>query len=62
MSKIDEMFEDFYMRMEGDNSGRFAMVAQELWDNISGLFPKLSEEIKEQIVDYIMTSFRNVSY
>lgn len=62
MSKIDEMFEDFYMDMEGNNSGGFAMKAQELWDNISELLPELSEEIKEQIVDYIMTSFRNASY
>ena len=34
MSKISDMLSEFYMQMEGENSGRFGVEAETLWENI----------------------------
>ena len=62
MSKISDMLSEFYMQMEGENSGGFGVEAKTLWENIEPYLTGCDDEAKEHIVDCIMSSLRQVSY
>jgi len=62
MPKIDEMFQEFYMEMEGENSGNFAVVARELFKDIEPVLYSLHPSIQEEVAEKIMSAFRRVAF